>query len=279
MKKIIIITRDTADTYHKGCKAYKEFTTNPCIDGKHKIHDYITRYIMNLVASINNDEGANLKIVWNNLSKKGVLPSFDIVWGTEGKKSYDDQYGRYLGIYPNTSLELDDFKKRKISKILAKVLKSKQIDNNPYVYFKNENNKGERTDVYFVFLNRIFDIFVYGSEEYGALVNDDSRIDFIKAICQDCELIDEECNLKGEKAILYIHDKEWYVSGAPYTAMQKGEYTEMAKSSNEKQEELKKYFDTIKVFLHIPSPFFDEITSLNFTEKDEELEILERKYW
>lgn len=281
MKKVIIITRDTGDTYHKDCKACKEFTSNPCADGEQKIHDYIKEYIMNLVALINNNEGDNLNIVWNNLSKTGVLPSFDIVWGrgTNKKISYDNQYDRYSRKYPNTSLVLDGFKERKISKILEKVLKPKQIDNKPYVSFTYKNDNKETYDVCFVFLNRIFDTFVNGSDQYGALVDDANRLGFIKAICQDCELIDKEGNLKGEKAILYIHDKEWYVSGAPYTAMQKGEYTKMAKSSNEKQEELKKFFDTIKVFLHIPSPFFDEITSLNFTEKDEELEILERKFW
>ena len=130
-----------------------------------------------------------------------------------------------------------------------------------------------------MFLNRIFDTFVNGSDQYGALVNDDNRLGFIKAICQDCELIDEEGNLKGEKAILYIHDKEWYVSGAPYTAMQNGNYTKIAKSPIEQQKELQKYFDTIKVFLHIPSPFFDEIKSLNFNDYDIDLDILERKHY
>lgn len=278
MKKVIIITRDTADTYHKDCKACKEFTNKPCIDGKQKIHDYITRHILDLVDSINNDEDSNLKIVWNNLSKKGVLPSFDIVWGrgTEGKKSYDEQYERYLGIYPNTSLELVDFKTRKISKNLAKVLKSKQIDNKPYVYLKNENNKGKKTDVYFVFLNRIFDIFVYGSEEYGALVNDNSRLDFIKAICQDCELIDEEYNLNGEKAILYIHDKEWYKSDETFSVLLNDKDVPNQKIY---VAELKNYFSTIKVFQHTPNHIFNEIKELNFTEEDCEVKLLEREYF
>lgn len=281
MKKVIIISRDTAETYPKECKACKEFTNIPYTDGKRQIHDYITGYVNNLVQSINYNSTLNPETVWDNLSKKEVLPKFEIVWGsgTIENISYDEQYERYQQIYSN-GLDYDAFKKKKISKILAKALQSgKQVDNKPYVNFECKNDNGEEFKVYFVFLNRIFDTFVNGSDQYGALVDDDSRLDFIKVIGQDCELIDESGNLNGEKAILYIHDKEWYVSGVPYTAMQKGEYTKMAKSSKEKQEELKKFFDTIKVFLHVPGYLFDEITSLNFTEDDKDLETLGREYY
>ena len=61
-----------------------------------------------------------------------------------------------------------------------------------------------------------------GSEEYKNLFNDEKRLDFITAICQDCGLVADEGMLAKdqEKAMLYIHDKEWYVEGSPYTAMQ-----------------------------------------------------------
>ena len=173
--------------------------------------------------------------------------------------------------------------KSQVNNALAEI-ENEKIDNKPYVHFEHQCddiNTGHicKYDVYFVFLNRIFDTFVNGSDQYGALVNDESRLDFIKSICQDCgqEPIAEGDESSKERAILYIHDKEWYVSGAPYTAMQNGNYTKMAKSPIEQQKELQKYFDTIKVFLHIPSPFFDEIKSLNFNDYD--IDILERRHY
>mgnify|MGYP003301080025 FL=1 len=122
-------------------------------------------------------------------------------------------------------------------------------------------------DVHFVFLNRIFDTFVNGSNEYKYLIDNNSRLDFIKAICKDCGLLDASGKLnKGEKrGMLYIHDKEWYMSGQPYISLQNGIYTGDAYPI-EKEPELAEFFSTIKVFLHRRSNIFSEITSLNFTE-------------
>lgn len=261
MKKIIVITRDGA---YKDTAAYQVYADSPFKEGKciQKYIKAVYRRVCTYVPDSNNSQEKEEHMhVWNSLNKKDIIIKYTdrILRKTDCPKDRLNDYYTWL-FETNISPQLDN------------VLQN--INKKPYANFQHNG-----FDVYFVFLNRIFDTFVNGSDQYGALVNDANRLGFIKAICQDCELIDEEGNLKGEKAILYIHDKEWYVSGAPYTAMQKGEYTKMAKSSNEKQEELKKFFDTIKVFLHIPSPFFDEITSLNFTEKDEELEILERKFW
>ena len=53
----------------------------------------------------------------------------------------------------------------------------------------------------------------------------------------------------------------------------------MAASTKEKQQKLEEYFDTIKVFLHVPSTFFNEITSLSFTDYDLDLDIRGREYF
>lgn len=265
MKKVIIITRDSANTYHNNCEASKKNKTELYTAGAKCIHDYIRTYINDLKKNPS-ERG------WDKVTQKGVLNTYKELWGADLYESYTTE-AREKGIDP---LSKPKWREKQISSKLneALIVKDNKGCNKPYLYFEH-NGFG----VHFVFLNRIFDTFVNGSEEYGALIDDEHRLDFIKAIGQDCELIDKSGNLNGERAILYIHDKEWYVSGAPYTAMQNGNYTKMAKSPIEQQKELQKYFDTIKVFLHIPSPFFDEIKSLNFNDYDIDLDILERRHY
>lgn len=281
-KKVIIITRDSNKTYSENSEAFKNYKACIANSGKQKIHHYIKKHIKS-VFDRQKELGKDYALkCWDPLTRTGILPSYYEMYGDDGEDSKYEE----LHAQTSTTQEFDEWLECEIIQKIGNINPKEthvggEVDNKPYVSFTYENDNKETYDVCFVFLNRLFDTFVNGSEQYGALVNDESRLDFIKAICEDCGLepIAEDNQSLKERAILYIHDKEWYVSGAPYTAMQKGEYTKMAKSSNEKQEELKKFFDTIKVFLHIPSPFFDEITSLNFTEKDEELETLERKFW
>lgn len=282
-KKVIIITRDSNKTYSENSEAFKNYKANIANSGKQKIHHYIKKHIKSVFFRQKDlDKDYALKC-WDPLTRTGILPSYyEMYGGDDGKDS------KYEELYANTdkTQKFEGWLECEITKKIENINPKDthvggEVDNKPYVSFTYKNDNKETYDVCFVFLNRIFDTFVNGSEQYGALVNDESRLDFIKAICEDCGLepIAEDNQSLKERAILYIHDKEWYVSGAPYTAMLKGEYTKMAKSPIEQQKELQKYFDTIKVFLHIPSPFFDEITSLNFTEDDKDLETLGREYY
>lgn len=276
-KKVIIITRD--GEYPVDCVAYEKYSKEPNSECESHLHEHIGKYIEYCYDKYS-DDLSNAKKYWNPIARTGILPTYEQIYD-------DDQNLTNYSTYSNTTDEPEEpktwFKQKLeiVNKIngALKVKKNPQkneVDNRPYIHFTYNN-----FDVYFVFLNRILDSFVSGSNEYGALIDDEHRLDFIKAICDDCGQApkDPKGEEAKERAILYIHDKEWYVSGAPYTAMQNGNYTKMAKSPIEQQKELQKYFDTIKVFLHIPSPFFDEIKSLNFNDYDIDLDILERKHY
>lgn len=253
MKKVIIISRDTELTYPETCIAYKRFTTTTNSDGSRNIHNYVIAHILELLRSNPEEEH------WNKITYKSELPNYDTIWGTV-EDNYEDAFDQN----PEGANNIEEYKITKIYSILNRILKPKEdkIDNQPYVHFQHND-----FDVHFVFLNRIFDTFVNGSDEYGNLVDDASRLDFIKAICKDCCLLDDSGKLivGEEKAILYIHDKEWYMSGQPYISLQNGIYTGDAYPI-EKKPELAEFFSTIKVFLHRESNIFSEIKSLNFTE-------------
>lgn len=263
MKKVIIITRD--GEYPANCNAYKQYSTSSSESFKQNIHSYIKDIIMEIFG---NDDQKYAHERWDPLTRKDILPSYDQMY-------VDDTYEK-LHQESNTTDEFYKWLENEILKKISDAIAPKdtqtkdKADNKPYVYFQYNN-----VDVYFVFLNRIFDTLLYGSEEYGALVDDEHRLKFIEAICTDCGIS------KGvqEKAILYIHDKEWYKSDISYSVLLKGKYKNDEGLNNTIKEELANYFSTIKVFLHNENHIFNEIKALNFTEDDEELAILEREYW
>lgn len=281
-KKVIIITRDSNKTYSENSEAFKNYKAYIANSGKQKIHHYIKKHIKS-VFDRQNELGKDYALkYWDPLTRSGILPSYYEMYGDDEKASKYEE----LHAQTSTTQEFDEWLECEIIQKIENINPKEthvggEVDNKPYVSFTYKHDNKETYDVCFVFLNRIFDTFVNGSDQYGALVDDENRLDFITAICKDCGLVDETGTLAEgqERAMLYIHDKEWYVEGLPYTAMQKGKYTIMAKSTKEKQEKLEEYFDTIKVFLHIPSSFFNEITSLSFTDYDLDLDIIERKYF
>lgn len=276
MKKVIVISRDNEKTYPEDCEAFKQFDSQ--IKGKKNYAGkHIKTYILQFIEEIcTNDKDRDKQMLrWNAINKKNKFTAYSKRLEDKGKfaetEQKKEQYFKWL---------FETKIKTEVNSALNEI-ENEKIDNKPYVSFTYKNDNKDTYDVCFVFLNRIFDTFVNGSDQYGALVDDENRLDFITAICKDCGLVDETGTLAEgkERAMLYIHDKEWYVEGLPYTAMQKGEYTIMAKSTKERNNKLKEYFDTIKVFLHIPSSFFNEITSLSFTDYDLDLDIIERKYF
>ena len=151
----------------------------------------------------------------------------------------------------------------------------KDAPRKPYLQFTYKN-KDEDIKVCFVFLDKILGLFVKSPNEYRNFLNNenkDEHLEFIKAICEDCDV------KKGEENILYIHDKEWYDSNNEKLALYEGKWD--PKYEREKYaEELGGYFKTIQVFTH-NSPSFERIKELEFIfpEKDMELKIENRKYF
>lgn len=264
MKKVIIISRDTVPTYSSECIAYQNFTTTPNSEGSRNIHNYVVAYVIKLLLSKPEEEK------WNRITYDSELPNYDIVWGTH-EGNYEDAFEQN----PEGANNMEEYRKAKINSILNGILEPKEVqpDNKPYVNFQYNG-----FDVHFVFLNRIFDSFVNGSNEYDKLIDNDSRLDFIEAICRDCGLLDASGKLIDgeEKAILYIHDKEWYESSNPISVLLDNK---KVPGRNIYSNILENYFSTIKVFLHTPGGFFSEITNLNFTEEDESVAYLMRSHF
>lgn len=287
-KKVIIITRD--GEYPVDCVAYEKYSKEPNSECKSHLHEHIGKYIEYCYDKYS-DDLSNAKKYWNPIARTGILPTYEQIYD-------DDQNLTNYSTYSNTTDEPEEpktwFKQKLeiVNKIngALKVKKNPQkneVDNRPYIHFTYNN-----FDVYFVFLNRILDSFVSGSNEYGFFINERIKayavLDFIKSICQDCGLVGQNGQLnKGEeKAILYIHDREWYFSGKPYSVLLNNRFIEDTQEldSIEKldptvKQVLGKYFSTIKVFLHNGNHIFNEIKRLDFTEDDRELAILERKYY
>ena len=279
-KKVIIITRDSNKTEYENSEAFKNYTAYIANSGKQKIHSYIKKFIKGVLKGVlAGNEDYALKY-WNPLTRTGILPSYYEMYG-----GYDGEQSKYEDLYGQTdkTQEFEEWLKCEITQKIENINPKDthvggEVDNKPYVSFIYRNDNKETYDVYFVFLNRIFDIFVNGSEEYNNLINDEKRLDFITAICQDCGLVDDEGTLiEGQqKAMLYIHDKEWYKSDESFSVLLNGEEVPDQKiyANN-----LKNYFSTIKVFQHTPNHIFNEIKELNFCEEDCEVKLMKRGFF
>lgn len=270
MNKVIVITRgkeyNSEDVIYKQC-VQCEYTV---LQGE--IHKYIARQFEKAIMASDKER------------YKQLISELD---GFPAPQQYRTEYSTLKNVVPEKREYFKWLYDEKINPLLVDLLKEKgenkkaridikaikktdnEPDNRPYVQFTTN-----QYDVYIMFLDRIFGTFFRDKDKYVYLVDDDSRNDFIAAICQDCGITE---NLEN-KNILYIHDIEWYRHGKSYTSLWKGNFSEFSKPKEQKLE-LKNYFSTIKVFQHIQHPIFDEIKALDFTEDDEELAILEREYW
>lgn len=280
MKKIIIITRESE--YPQSCEAYKLYKSQPYSSNYNRIHDYIKnevfiRIIDTYINDIGNDNYNEFQKKWDPLVvNKGVLPTCNQMYE-------DDEVMNEFNDYEQNEDNPDSYehwlKKTIIIPKLDDILKVNtdlSIDNRPYV----ETSKGKETTIYFVFLNRIFDTFVNGSNEYPVLVAG-NRLKFIEAICRDCDVIDDDGNVNSADNILYIHDKEWYISGEERLVLYNGKWdTKYKADAGSDAATLEKWFSTIQVFMH-SSTTFDRIKNLEFSfhEADEEKAILDRGYF
>jgi hypothetical protein len=183
------------------------------------------------------------------------------------KKNSNDDYKGYIQEYWND----------KFTNIILPALKKMQAlpkddpkydIKRPYVNF-NINEQ----EIYFVFLNRIFDQFTDNDyHKYNLLIEKD-QLGFIKAVCQDCEILDETGNLKTSDGgnYLYIHDKEWGCNGEK---MIKSEY--YGWRENIEDATLKKLledcFSKIIVFMHTSSKYHNSIKDLSFLTAVEKIE-------
>ena len=270
MKRVIIITRE--GEYPVNSIAYQQYSSEKFESRSKNLHCCIEKFITEIYD--NEDEDYAHKY-WDPLTTTGILPSYNEMFlGGE----YDNLHKK-----SGTTEKFLEWLRTEITEKVKQAIEPnesprehEEIDNRPYIHIEYNN-----FDIHFVFLNRIFDTFVNGPEEYDALVNDEHRLEFIKAICEDCglEAIVESNESSKERAILYIHDKEWYKSDKSYSVLLKGEYYNDEGLNDTNKRELAKYFSTIKVFLHNENHIFNEIKRLDFTEEDEEIVILKRGYF
>lgn len=263
MKTVIIITR--GGEYSKECEAYK--MTKDC---EYKSGGFIHEYIRNQFEKAIKSKEANKTQYRALISELHDMPN-----PNDGRTEHKKLDGRG-GEYP------DWFYATKISPLLDRILTvekgvtkaqicDKAIkggdylpDNKPYLSFQTDDS-----NVYFVFLDRIFGSIFADKKKYDYLIGDENRLDFITKICHDCGISEDDNN----QNMLYIHDAEWYVKETSYAPLINGEFTTET-SIKEQKEELKKYFKTIKVFMHTQNPIFKEIRDLNFSENYEDAEIL-----
>lgn len=270
MKRVVIITRERE--YPETCKAYKRFKEQSYNVGKRCIHNYIKAKFKDICKAPEKkeEEIKKHKSLWNSLNKKNVILDYDKRNELKGQwaKSGMPLGSYYWWLYETKMVPNLDH---------ALEVKDGETDNQPYVEIYLEKD----TYVNFIFLNRIFENFVDGSSEYEILVAD-HRLEFIKAICQDCNIIDEDGKVNSNDNVLYIHDKEWYNAGSECLALYNGEWNSEQKEVHVKKDadSLEKWFSTIQVFKH-SSITFDRIKNLelSFPEAEIERTILERKFF
>lgn len=273
MRSVVIITRSEA---YKTGKASDITTNMVATEGNRKIHDYVSESL----ASAFKDED---KSRFNKLTTKAsaLMGKLHEIAEKRGKSSKEDYTSNDQTDELTADESDDDFKNnnetllKECKPILDEILRD--ADKNPYVCFPYKYG-GEDIKVCFVFLDNILGAFVMYPNEYQNFLNGkklDERLEFIKAICEDCEIMKDEGN------ILYIHDKEWYDSNEEKEklVLYEGEWDPEYKGK-EYATELKAYFKTIQVFTH-NSPSFERIKELEFIfpEKDMELKIERRKYF
>lgn len=266
--KIIIITRDGEYDSSAAMERYSKATPR---EGTF-ITDYITNYFKELLIK----DRAFLRGIPITLIDPSDLTQCETECRIEAKKkkNSNDDYKGYIQEYWNdkfTNIILPALKKMQ-----ALPKDDPQYDiKKPYVNF-NINEK----EIYFVFLNRIFDQFTDNDYlKYNLLIEKD-RFGFIKAICQDCEILDEAGNLKTADGgnYLYIHDKEWGYDGEKLVKF--GNDWREDITNAKLKELLEKCFSKIIVFQHTSSSYHTSIKDLTFTSAaDIEDIILKRGYF
>ena len=261
--KIIIITRDGE---YNGSTAMEHYSKETPKEGVF-ITDYITNYFRTLLIK---DRAIFRRIpISLRLISKADLDKYEYEW-FEKSNSLEQSNGDHKSY---TQKYWSDKFTNIIHPALQKMLTLPKDDpkydiKKPYVNF-NINEK----EIYFVFLNRIFDQFTDNDYlKYNLLIEKD-RFGFIKAICQDCEILDETGNLKTSDGgnYLYIHDKEWGCNGEK---MIKSEY--YGWRENIEDATLKKLledcFSKIIVFMHTSSKYHNSIKDLSFLTAVEKIE-------
>ncbi len=275
MRKVVIITRKEA---YKSGKASDEITsrieTSDSTAGQCKIHNYVCELIKSDFESNKQTHEYRYPELLSNIDKAPNTKS--IVAKRSAKREEFKEYKKQNSTaedYPiwafNTYIALE------LNSTLGNYNNPKDCKVKPYLQFTYKN-KDEDIKVCFVFLDEILGLFVKSPNEYRNFLNNEDkaeRLEFIKAICEDCDV------KKGEGNILYIHDKEWYDSNNEKLALYEGNW-DPEYEREEYAPKLKEYFKTIQVFTH-NSPSFERIKELEFIfpEKEMEVKIEDRKYF
>lgn len=275
MKTVIVITR--GGEYNSDCEVYKKTIDCKYESGKDKlIHKYIKEQFKKAIVSNNDANKEQYKSLISEMPEMPSLNAHETRSEHKQKRAEGDEREYFDWLYNekiipilDRTLHVDDNSIVK-AQICDKAIRDSENlpDNKPYLSFPIDDS-----NVYFVFLDRIFGSIFADKRKYDFLIGDDNRLDFITNICLDCGVTED----KDNQNMLYIHDEEWYVAGSSYAPLVDGEFTKET-SNKEQQQELKKYFKTIKVFTHTQNPIFEEIRNLNFSEYYRDAEILKNGY-
>lgn len=267
MRKVVIITRRIAYTSGKALDEITKIeesdrTAGNITDSRGKIHNYIDKLIQDDFES--NKKEYRYPELLRRIADEDVK---EIV----ANRRPESKNAEFKSI---KSLEHPKYAPWVFKKYIAPVLDDILSKAKPYVCFQYRNG-GEEIEVCFVFLDKIFGLFVNSNDEYQLFLNgkeSDERLEFIKAICEDCGVENNGNN------ILYIHDKEWYNSGKEEVALYKR--APNYDKTRCKYKEFAEYFETIQVFTH-DSLSFERIKELKFTfpEAEMEMEIIGRGYF
>ena len=270
MKTVIVITR--GGEYSDNCEIYKKTIDCKYESGNKLIHEYIKEQFKKAIVSSNDTNKEQYKLLISEMPEMPSLNAHETRKEHKQRKNEGEQREYFDWLYNekiipllDQTLSVDDNSNTK-AQICDKAMKDGDYlpDNKPYLYFPMNDSK-----VYFVFLDRIFGSFFKDKKKYDILIGDDNRLDFITKICHDCGITEDVDN----QNMLYIHDEEWYVAGSSYAPLVNGKFTQET-SDIERKQKLKKYFKTIKVFMHTQNPIFEEIRNLNFSEDYRDAEIL-----
>lgn len=268
--KIIIITRDGE---YNGSTAMEHYSKETPKEGEF-LTDYITNYFRTLLTK---DRTIFRRIpILSRMISDADLDKYEDEW-FEKANSLEQSNGDHESYTQKYwSDKFTNIIHPALQEMLTQPKDDPQYDiKKPYVNF-NINEK----EIYFVFLNRIFDQFTDNDyHKYNSLIEKD-RFGFIKAICQDCEILDETGNLKTADGgnYLYIHDKEWGCDGEKLVKF--GNDWREDITNAKLKELLEKCFSKIIVFQHTSSSYHKSIKDLTFTSAaDIEDIILKRGYF
>ena len=239
--KVIVITRD--GEYPEQCKAKIHFDKVQRVPCKF-LNEYVKQFYRDAISSLYNLSPTEMEQMYKEIFQNNYFTS-----------NFETLY----------DLDANIFYASKVEEPLNEILQQCKL----YANFKCGNY-----DVWFAFMNEIYDVFFPNTQEPEKFFVK-NRDAFIESICQDCGIIDANNNIIGNENILFIHDKEFGKEGEKCLLFNGKWYDNCDELQYKKYEQ---YFSTIKYFQH-NGGIFERIKNLSFVleEEIEEDRILREK--